>query len=150
MANRRADGYNSLKEVKEWLKRAQNIDKEINALIQEQKKALLSATNTVNNTDSERVQTSRKNTSENKYIGYAAYSELIDKRIDELYEVKQEILSTINKVDDTVLRTLLIEKYINFQTWEQIACNMNYSYVHVVHNLHPKALNAVSKIVNSI
>lgn len=37
MANRRADGYNSLKE---WLKRAQNIDKEITALIQEQKKAL--------------------------------------------------------------------------------------------------------------
>ena len=135
---------------KEWLNRGYKLDKEINALLKEQSAALTRATGSTCGTNAERVQTSRRNTTEDRFINYASYSELIDNRIDELYAIKQEILSAINKVDDAVLRTLLIEKYVNFHTWEQIACNMNYSYVHVVHNLHPKALNAISKIVNSI
>lgn len=136
--------------TKEWLNRGYKLDKEINALLKEQSAALTRATGSTCGTSAERVQTSRRNTTEDRFINYASYSELIDNRIDELYAIKQEILSAINKVDDAVLRTLLIEKYVNFHTWEQIACNMNYSYVHVVHNLHPKALNAISKIVNSI
>ncbi|MGN0106268.1 MAG: DUF1492 domain-containing protein [Hominilimicola sp.] len=136
--------------TKEWLNRGYKLDKEINALLKEQSAALTRATGSTCGTNAEKVQTSRRNTTEDRYINYASYSELIDNRIDELYAIKQEILSAINKVDDAVLRTLLIEKYVNFHTWEQIACDMNYSYVHVVHNLHPKALNAISKIVNSI
>lgn len=136
--------------TKEWLNRGYKLDKEINALLKEQSAALTRATGSTCGTSAERVQTSRRNITEDRFINYASYSELIDNRIDELYAIKQEILSAINKVDDAVLRTLLIEKYVNFHTWEQIACNMNYSYVHVVHNLHPKALNAISKIVNSI
>ena len=136
--------------TKEWLNRGYKLDKEINALLNEQSAALTRATGSTCGTNAERVQTSRRNTTEDRFINYASYSELIDNRIDELYAIKQEILSAINKVNDAVLRTLLIEKYVNFHTWEQIACNMNYSYVHVVHNLHPKALNAISKIVNSI
>ena len=135
---------------KEWLNRGYKLDKEINALLKEQSAALTRATGSTCGTNAERVQTSRRNTTEDRFINYASYSELIDNRIDELYAIKQEILSAISKVNDAVLRTLLIEKYVNFHTWEQIACNMNYSYVHVVHNLHPKALNAISKIVNSI
>lgn len=136
--------------TKEWLNRGYKLDNEINALLKEQSAALTRATGSTCGTSAERVQTSRRNTTEDRFINYASYSELIDNRIDELYAIKQEILSAINKVDDAVLRTLLIEKYVNFHTWEQIACDMNYSYVHVVHNLHPKALNAISKIVNSI
>ena len=136
--------------TKEWLNRGYKLDKEINALLKEQSAALTRATGSTCGTSAERVQTSRMNITEDRFINYASYSELIDNRIDELYAIKQEILSAINKVDDAVLRTLLIEKYVNFHTWEQIACNMNYSYVHVVHNLHPKALNVISKIVNSI
>lgn len=136
--------------TKEWLNRGYKLDNEINALLKEQSAALTRATGSTCGTGAEKVQTSRRNNSEDRFINYASYSELIDNRIDELYAIKQEILSVINKVDDAVLRTLLIEKYVNFHTWEQIACDMNYSYVHVVHNLHPKALNAISKIVNSI
>ena len=85
-----------------------------------------------------------------KFINYASYSEMIDNRIDELYAIKQEILQAINLVDDGTLRTLLIARYINFGTWEQIAVDLHYSYVHIVHNLHPKSLKAISEIVNSI
>lgn len=140
----------TIKECKEWLLRARKTDEEINALILEQERALTNATSTVAQSGSEKVQTSNVNTSEGKFINYASYSEMIDNRIDELYAIKQEILQAINLVDDGTLRTLLIARYINFGTWEQIAVDLHYSYVHIVHNLHPKSLKAISEIVNSI
>lgn len=135
--------------VKEWLLRAKNLDNEINELIKAQEQALTAATS-VTCGGGEKVQTSNVNTSEGKFINYASYSEMIDNRIDELYAIKQEILQAINLVDDGTLRTLLIARYINFGTWEQIAVDLHYSYVHIVHNLHPKSLKAISEIVNSI
>lgn len=135
--------------VKEWLLRAKNLDNEINELIKAQEQALTAATSVTCGVG-EKVQTSNVNTSEGKFINYASYSEMIDNRIDELYAIKQEILQAINLVDDGTLRTLLIARYINFGTWEQIAVDLHYSYVHIVHNLHPKSLKAISEIVNSI
>jgi hypothetical protein len=135
--------------VKEWLQRAKKLDEEIDELIKAQEQALTAATSVTCGTG-EKVQTSNVNTSEGKFINYASYSEMIDNRIDELYAIKQEILQAINLVDDATLRTLLIARYINFGTWEQIAVDLHYSYVHIVHNLHPKSLKAISEIVNSI
>ena len=121
----------TIKECKEWLSRARKTDEEINALILEQERALTNATSTVAQSGSEKVQTSNVNTSENKFISYAAYSELIDKRIDRLY---------------ATLRTILILRYLNFQTWEMIACKMNYSYKQVC-RLHGKALNLIKDVI---
>lgn len=136
----------TIKECKEWLSRARNMDEEINALISEQERALTNATSTVANSGSEKVQTSNVNTSENKFISYAAYSELIDKRIDRLYEIKKEILENVNKLDDATLRTILILRYLNFQTWEMIACRIHYSYKQV-YRLHGKALNLIKDVI---
>ena len=121
-------------------------DEEIDALILEQERALTNATSTVAQSGSEKVQTSNVNTSENKFISYAAYSELIDKRIDRLYEIKKEILENVNKLDDATLRTLLILRYLNFQTWEMIACKMNYGYRHIL-RLHGNALIEIKNVI---
>ena len=131
--------------VKQWLNRGYRINEEIDELMREQKQALLQATSTALG-GGEKVQSSNGNTAERRFVNYAAYSETIDKRIDELYAVKNEILTAINSVDDNTLRELLILRYIKFYTWEEIAERMNYSYVHVVHNLHPKALKRVNRI----
>lgn len=136
--------------IKEWLNRGRKLDDEINELLEEQHRAFTKAMATACGGYDEKVQTSKGNATEDRFVNYVSYSELIDRRIDELYAIKQEILSAINKVSDSTLRTLLIKKYIKFYTWERISCDMNYSYVHVVHNLHPKALDVISKIVNSI
>lgn len=131
--------------AKQWLNRGYRINEEIDELMREQKQALLQATSTALG-GGEKVQSSNGNTAERRFVNYAAYSETIDKRIDELYAVKNEILTAINSVDDNTLRELLILRYIKFYTWEEIAEKMNYSYVHVVHNLHPKALKRVNRI----
>ena len=95
----------------------------------------------------ERVQTTPQNGSEDRFIAYAEYSRIIDERIDELYAVKCEIFKAISRIEDGTLRTLLELRYLSFKTWEEIAVEMNYSYKHVVHGLHPKALKKVKEVI---
>lgn len=124
--------------TKEWLMRAWRIDKKITALIiarDETRNRCLSVTVPL---DGERVQSSADHNA--KQIQLASLEQEIDKRVDELCAMKLKILAAINEVSDSTLRTLLIERYISFKTWEQIAVDMGYSYVHIVHNLHPMAL----------
>lgn len=135
----------TIKEIKKWLSRAKKADEEINALLSEQARALTHATSTTAHSGSEKVQTSNVNTSESKFVSYAAYSELIDKRIDRLYEIKKEILERVNKLDDATLRAILIFRYLNFERWETIAGIMNYSYKQVC-RLHSKALALIKDV----
>lgn len=132
--------------TKEWLNRGYKLDKEINALLKEQSAALTRATGSTCGTNAERVQTSRRNTTEDRFINYASYSELIDNRIDELYAIKQEILSAINKVDDAVLRKILLKRYINSEGWEKIAVDIGYS-LRQTQRLHGKALLKVKDVI---
>lgn len=133
--------------VKEWLNRGWELDKEINQLLQSQREALTRATKTTCTSADEKVQTSKNNTTENKFVSYAEYSDMADKRIDELYEIKKEILAAVKELEDSTLRTLLVARYINFKTWEQIAADMHYSYKHIVHILHPKALSKLENVI---
>ena len=54
--------------------------------------------------------------------------------------------SNVNKLDDATLRTLLILRYLNFQTWEMIACKMNYGYRHIL-RLHGNALIEIKNVI---
>lgn len=60
--------------------------------------------------------------------------------IENMEATECEIISAINNVKDGTLKTILYERYINGKTWERIACEMNYTYKHLVAVLHPKAL----------
>lgn len=81
-----------------------------------------------------------------------AIAELVDTEakckaeVEQLARLEDEIKCTINQTREPY-RTLLYERYINGLTWEKIAVGMNYSYVHVVHRLHPEALSAVHAII---
>lgn len=128
--------------TKEWLMRGWEINKEINALLEEKERAFSHACSVTAPTDREHVTTTRRNTFEEKTVRYADYEKKIDRRIDELYQIKQEILSAIERVNDYTLRKLLIKRYLQFKTWEQIAVEMNYSWRQIV-RLHGKALQKV-------
>lgn len=134
-------------QAKKWLMRARNIDKEVNVLITEQAAAFERATKTTSAAGGERVQTSACNGSESKFIKYSEYSALIDKRIDELYDVKCEILSAISKIDENNLRTLLELRYLHFATWETISEKMGYKDVRHIYRLHRRALKKMEGII---
>lgn len=55
-----------------------------------------------------------------------------------------EIHRLIAVVDDPVLKLVLHKRYLCYQKWEQIAADLNYTWVHT-HRLHGKALNAILK-----
>ena len=133
--------------AKEWLMRGWEINTEINTLLEEKEKAFSQACSVTAPTDRERVTTMRRNTSEEKFVRYSNedYEKEIDRRIDELYQIKLEILSAIGTVNDSTLRKLLVKRYLQFKTWEQIAVEMNYSYMHVT-RLHGKALQEVKML----
>ena len=133
--------------VQEWLNRGRDIDKAINSIRREKEKALAAAVNSVAGTNGQTVQVTRRNTSEDKFIKYASYSEQLEQYEKDLIDIKSEIAAAIQKVKNPTLYTVLFQRYVEFKRWEEIALDMNYSYVHVVHNLHPKALAVISKIV---
>ena len=132
--------------VKEWLNRGYRLDKEINVLMREQKRALELATKTTAPADGEKVQTSNGNTSEARFINYADYKKLIDNRIAELYATKHEIITAIDSVDDNTLRQLLIHRYIEFKHWDSIASEMCYSKRQVT-RMHGKALLKIKDVL---
>lgn len=135
----------TIPQIKEFLNRARYIDTEIKKLSEERAKAFDMATSITTAPNPNKVQSGGGNSTERNMIKYAEYSELIDKRIEELINAKTEIMSVINAVPDSTSRMLLLDRYIKMETWEQVALDMHYSYVHVVHSLHPRALEQAAK-----
>ena len=66
--------------------------------------------------------------------------------IDRLIELKLEIESIIKSVNDDVLETLLIKRYINCKTFEQIAVEMHYTYKWIC-VMHGKALKKIKEYI---
>lgn len=66
----------------------------------------------------------------------------INRKIDELKIVRQEIKETLNQLDDENLKLLMEYRYIDGMTWERIAVKMHYSYMQIC-RLHGKALKTI-------
>lgn len=130
--------------VKEWLNKGRKLNIEIAELKKAKDNAFVSACGGSAAGSEEKVQTSLNNGTEGKFSAYAQYSADMDDRLKELYTYQRKMLKLINRVDDSTYRALLTARYINCETWEQIAIDMNYSYVHIVHRLHPQALDAIN------
>ena len=62
----------------------------------------------------------------------------INRDIDRLVDLKQEIADTIKAVENTEYQTILEKRYLCFLSWEQIAVDMGYS-IRNVQILHGKA-----------
>jgi hypothetical protein len=135
--------------AKEWLNRGRKLNSEINSLIKKQQRALEQACNTTSPLQQDKVQSSKGNTAESNMIRYADYNDKINKKVDELREVKKEILSAISKLDNKVYKTLLTERYIKFSRWEQVAKSINKTCTNTKARLHRSALKAVSKLYNN-
>lgn len=132
--------------TKEWLLRAWKIDNEITALEREKETAEARATSVTAGYSDVKVQTSKKNSTEDATVAYIDYEKKIKKRIDELYAVKCEIFDAISNVYNPTYRTLLTLRYLQFMTWERIAEEMMYETRHI-YKLSKCALFVVSKII---
>ena len=66
--------------------------------------------------------------------------------VDNLVELKKEIMATIHAVSDVELQTLLEKRYLCFLSWEKIAVEMHYSIQHI-YRMHDTALSCVAAIM---
>ncbi|WP_128426302.1 DUF1492 domain-containing protein [Gudongella oleilytica] len=67
----------------------------------------------------------------------------INRDIDCLVDLKREIVALIKTVDNTEYQTLLEKRYLCFETWEQIAVDMDYSIQHI-YRIRDKAIARIS------
>lgn len=67
----------------------------------------------------------------------------INNDIDNLVDMKRELVEVIKKVDDVECRLLLEYRYLCFKSWEDIAVEMGYT-LRNIHYLHRQALRLVA------
>ena len=134
--------------IEEWLNRGYRIENEIKTLEAERTKAY-NALFPVQKYDGIKVQTSSGNSYQQLQDKLLHYEELLDNRIDTLYDTKCEIFQVISHVDNNVFREILILRYISFHRWEEIADGLNYDIRHVF-RLHKKALSAAESVYREL
>lgn len=73
----------------------------------------------------------------------------IDREIDRYVNAKQEISSVLDGIVDPDQLQVLHKRYVQYKTFEQIACDMNMTYRNVCY-IHGKALLAVNEIIKGV
>ena len=115
-------------DTKEWLTQGKYINKEIRAL---------------------RDALSKAEHFPEKNENCAYYKNILENKIDELSKTNSDIISAIYKVEDNILRTLLIERFINNKTWEMVSHRLGYDFYHVIKRLYPKAVAELERSSNT-
>lgn len=131
--------------TKEWFSRGRRLDAHINSLLATRDKLKASAESITQNYDGLVVDGTKD---PHKYDGLVAMEDMIDREVDRLYTVKQEILAVVLQMQDTRYRDVLSKRYIDISTWEQIAVEMNYTYRRVT-QLHGEALKAAEEYIEN-
>lgn len=130
--------------VKEYLGQAYRLDQRINSKL-EQVASLNDLANKVTTT----LTGMPKNPNRATSTMADAVAKIIDlqaeinRDIDCLVDLKREIVAVIKTVDNPEYQTLLEKRYLCFETWEQIAVDMDYSIQHI-YRLRDKALSKIS------
>ncbi|MBS6563948.1 MAG: DUF1492 domain-containing protein [Clostridiales bacterium] len=127
------------KEKKQWLLRGWKLESELKALEEAKKRALERAVSVTAKFNEDKVQAGEHNRQEEAIARYIDYELLIEQQTDRLIDIRMEITKAIFALENSTLRTLLLKRYLEFKPWEQIAEEMNYSYMQIT-RLHGRAL----------
>ena len=129
--------------TKDWLNRGWALDREITALESAKRRAY---DRCVSGVASVSGAPGGGGASDGGLSRYADFAAQVDVQIDKLIDIKQEIAAVIAEVPDTTLRTLLTKRYLNFEKWEKIAVDLNYSWRWTM-KMHRQALQAVEPLI---
>ena len=132
--------------AKEYLRRYQDANREIDALLEEIDNLRIRATSITQALTPDRVQATPTNRTENIVAKIVDMERKVDSRVDDLHKIEDEVMQTIGKVENPVYRELLIRKYIAGKTLEEIAVKMHYSYRQTC-RIHGMALICVKDVL---
>lgn len=135
--------------AKEYLQQIETMDSKINSLLDQLESLRTLATRVTATYGGEKVKSSsdpqRMASSVNRIVDL---SNEIDDQVDEFIDLKTNVLNSINKMENADYINILYARYFKYETWEQIANELHYSYQWVC-VLHGRGLNVLSNILNS-
>nr|DAM27380.1 MAG TPA: Protein of unknown function (DUF722) [Caudoviricetes sp.] len=85
----------------------------------------------------------RSNVIEDGIVNINEIEQTINQDIDKLVNLRAEIESKIDTIQDLKLRELMKCRYLDCKTWEEVAYKNGYSWQHT-YRLHEKALNFIT------
>ncbi|NFL36803.1 DUF1492 domain-containing protein [Clostridium botulinum] len=133
--------------AKEYLSQAYRIDQRINSKL-EQIVSLRALATKATSTLSDMPPSGTRNihSMEDTIAKMVDLENEINVDIDALVNIKQEVVTTIKKVDNQEYQTLLELRYLCFKSWEQIAMELGYD-LRWIYRLHQRALAVVKDII---
>ena len=89
--------------------------------------------------DKDKVSNSRIGDLSDAIAALESYAERIAAQWDKLIVLREAAKVRIGQLEDWRYREVLTRRYLQGQSWEQVAVDMGYDYYHV-HKLHRRAL----------
>jgi len=130
--------------TKDYLSQAYRIDQRINsklAQVMSLRDLLSKATGTLSGAP--KAATPNPHSMEDTIAKMVDLENEINEDIDELIDLKAEIMRRIKRVENTEYQTILELRYLCFKRWEEIAVDMGYS-LRRLYELHDCALEEIS------
>ena len=135
-----------MQETKKYLSQIRFTNQEIKSRVEERDQLKQSVIIKTSSFKTDKVQESGTQHYDDKYMKFIEVSEEINRKIDELFNLRMKISNEIDQLDKAEHRILLRMRYINLLSYENIAVKMGYDIRHV-HRLHGKALQEFDKRV---
>ncbi len=135
--------------TKEYLRQTFKLDQEINILLQTIEKLEAEAEKTTTYLNPKKVEgqgSFNLHSREDTIVKLIDLKNKVNSKVYKLVDLKNEIFEKIEKVENTDHRNLLILRYINLNSFEEIAVTMCYSYRHIT-RMHGWALQQFEKDV---
>ena len=130
--------------AKEYLGQAYRLDQRINSKL-EQVMSLRTLATKATSTLSDTPPSGTRNVHrmEDIIVKIIEMENEINRDIDNLVDLKREMVSVIKAVTDPEYQTILELRYLCFKSWEQIAVDINYSIQHI-YSLRDRAPNKIT------
>ena len=135
--------------AKEYLKKIRDLDVKIDEGTEELARLKAMATKVTSVLSGEVVTRTREPDTMTKTVDkIIELRKELDRDIDSFVDLKREAKRLLAMVEDTSFFKVLNSRYVLYKTWEQIACELGFSYQYVCGELHGKALQEFQKILD--
>ena len=135
-------------DAKEYLSRAYLLEIQVQTKMQQIEKLRAFASRVSSGIRKDVVKHDRnQNRMEDTVLKILEEEEELNRKIDELVAVKQEIREVIDQVEDMTQRLILEKRYLLFQDWETIRIDFGYSCFWP-YKWHKRALEVVQIILD--
>lgn len=133
--------------AKEYLKQLRNLDKWINAKLEQKERYMDMATRSTSRISAVQYGgTSKRSKVEDGMCRLIDLEKDIDREVDKLVDLRKEAMEMIDNIEDVRYRQVLEYRYCNGWSWEKIAKYMAYDEKYL-HRLHGGALLKANSIM---